>query len=120
VALWFRPPVASPAPLAAAIGVLGFLTVVAWVAWRFGPTLLRISGWSWWWVAWASGSQRGYGYCVAFRWARSRGAPGRFGTRSVAALGRQHSRGASSLVFSESSPVGQREHAVAIGPRRRR
>jgi hypothetical protein len=59
-------PIASPGPLAGAIGVLGFLAVVAWVGWRFGPTLARVSGWCSWWVAWACGSQGGYGYCVAF------------------------------------------------------
>ena len=48
------------------IGVLGFLAVVAWIAWRFGPTLTRVTGWCSWWVAWACGSQGGYGYCVAF------------------------------------------------------
>jgi hypothetical protein len=37
-----------------------------WIAWRFGPTLLRVTGWSWWWVAWVCGSQGGYGYCAAF------------------------------------------------------
>jgi hypothetical protein len=37
-----------------------------WIAWRFGPTLLRIAGWSWRWVGWACGSQGGYGYAVVF------------------------------------------------------
>jgi hypothetical protein len=59
-------PVASPGPLAGVIGVVGFLAVVAWVAWRFGPTLTRLTGWCSWWVAWACGSQGGYGYCIAF------------------------------------------------------
>ena len=59
-------PIASPGPLAGAIGVLGFLAAAAWVGWRFGPTLIRVIGWSSWWVAWACGSQGGYGYCVAF------------------------------------------------------
>lgn len=58
-------PIASPGPLVAVIGVLGFLAVVTWVAWRFGPTLTRITGWCSWWVAWACGSQGGYGYCTA-------------------------------------------------------
>ena len=48
------------------IGVIGFLAVFAWISWRFGPTLLRVAEWSAWWVAWACGSQGGYGYCVAF------------------------------------------------------
>ena len=59
-------PLASPGPLAGVIGVFGFLAVVAWVGWRFGPTLTRVTGWCSWWVAWACGSQGGYGYCVAF------------------------------------------------------
>ncbi|MGH2864209.1 MAG: hypothetical protein ACRDJX_03050 [Solirubrobacteraceae bacterium] len=59
-------PVASPGPLAGVIGVLGFLAVVAWVGWRFGPTLARVTGWCSWWVAWACGSEGGYGYCAAF------------------------------------------------------
>jgi hypothetical protein len=102
--------------------VLGFLSVVAWVAWSFGPTLLRISGWSWWWVAWACGSQGSYGYCVAFLalgtlawgsgtvwYAKRRGRwPSAFSGRILVRL------------LGTRSPVGQREHAVAIGPRRRR
>jgi hypothetical protein len=59
-------PLASAGPLAGVIGVIGFLAVAAWIAWRFGPTLARITGWCSWWVAWASGSQGGYGYCAAF------------------------------------------------------
>jgi hypothetical protein len=48
------------------IGVLGFLAVAAWIGWRFGPTLARVTGWCFWWLAWACGSQGGYGYCAAF------------------------------------------------------
>jgi hypothetical protein len=59
-------PIASPGPLAGVIGVLGFLAVFAWVGWRLGPTLTRVTGWCSWWVAWACGSQGAYGYCVAF------------------------------------------------------
>ena len=59
-------PLASPGPLAGVIGVVGFLAVVAWGGWRFGPTLARVTGWCSWWVAWACGSQGGYGYCAAF------------------------------------------------------
>jgi hypothetical protein len=59
-------PLASPGPLAGVIGVLGFLAVVAWTGWRFGPTLTRLTGWCSWWVAWACGSQGGYGYCAVF------------------------------------------------------
>jgi hypothetical protein len=58
--------IASPGPLAGVIGVLGLLAASSWIAWRFGPTLLRVSGWCSWCVAWATGSQGGYGYCVAF------------------------------------------------------
>jgi hypothetical protein len=64
--LRFAVPMASSGPLARVVGVFGFLSVVAWVGWRFGPTLARVSGWCSWWVAWACGSQGGYGYCVAF------------------------------------------------------
>jgi hypothetical protein len=48
------------------ISVFGLLAAFAWIAWRFGPTLLRITGWSSWWSAWACGSQGGYGYCLSF------------------------------------------------------
>lgn len=48
------------------IGILGFAAVVAWIAWRFGPTLTRATGWCSWCVAWACGSQGGYRYCAAF------------------------------------------------------
>jgi hypothetical protein len=48
------------------VGVLGLLATVAWIAWRFGPMLTRVTGWCSWWVAWACGSQGGYGYCAAF------------------------------------------------------
>ena len=58
--------VASVGPLASVIGVLGLLAASAVIAWRFGPTLLRITGWCSCWAAWASGSQGGYGYGVAF------------------------------------------------------
>ncbi len=58
--------IASPGPLAGVIGVFGFVAVVAWVGWRFGPTRTRVTGWCSWWVAWACGSQEGYGDCVAF------------------------------------------------------
>jgi hypothetical protein len=58
--------VASHGPLAGLIGALGFLGAVAWVAWRFGPSLLRLTGLCSWCVAWACGSQAGYGYCLAF------------------------------------------------------
>jgi hypothetical protein len=59
-------PVAAVGLLADAISLVGLVGVFAWIAWRFGPTLLRIAGWSGWWVAWACGGQGGYGYCVAF------------------------------------------------------
>jgi hypothetical protein len=58
--------IASVGPLAGVICLLGLLTAVAWVGWRFGPTLARVSAWCSWCVAWACGSQGGYGYCVAF------------------------------------------------------
>jgi len=59
-------PIASAGPLACVICVLGLLGAIAWIGWRFGPTLARVSGWCSWWVAWAFGSRSGYGYCVAF------------------------------------------------------
>ncbi len=58
-------PIAT-ALLANAICLVGFLAVAGWLAWRFGPTLARVTGWCSWWVAWACGSQGGYAYCVAF------------------------------------------------------
>jgi hypothetical protein len=59
-------PLASAGPLAVVICVLGLLGAVAWVVYRFGPTLARIAGWCSWWVGWACGSQGGYIYCLAF------------------------------------------------------
>jgi len=59
-------PLASAGPLAGVACVVGLLATLAWVAWRFGPTLARLIGWCSWWVGWACGSQGGYGYCVAF------------------------------------------------------
>jgi len=52
--------VASSSLLESAITLLGLLGIAAWLAWRFGPTLLRLGGWCSWWVAWACGSQGGY------------------------------------------------------------
>jgi hypothetical protein len=63
---FLAPPIAAAGPMAAAITILGFFAVAAWIAWRFGPTLARVSGWGSLWVAWACGSQGGYGYCAAF------------------------------------------------------
>jgi hypothetical protein len=57
---------ASPGPLAIVIGAIGLLAVLAWIVWRFGPTLLRVAGFCSLWVAWADGSQGGYAYCAAF------------------------------------------------------
>jgi hypothetical protein len=57
-------PVATT-PVAGVISLLGLLAVCTWLAWRFGPTLLRLAGWCAWWVAWACGSQGGYAYCAA-------------------------------------------------------
>jgi len=51
-------PLASPGPLAGVIDLFGFLAVVAWIGWRFGPTLARVTGRGWWWAAWACGSVR--------------------------------------------------------------
>ncbi|HVA19799.1 MAG TPA: hypothetical protein VMU55_06480 [Solirubrobacteraceae bacterium] len=53
---------ATASPLAGAICLLGLLAAAAYVAWRFGPTLARTTGWCSWWVAWACGSQGGYVY----------------------------------------------------------
>jgi hypothetical protein len=38
------------------------LAAFSWIVWRFGPALLRIAGFCSLWVAWACGSQGGYGY----------------------------------------------------------
>lgn len=57
--------VASASLSASAIAVLGLLATFAWLAWRFGPTLLRLAGWCSCWVAWACGSQGGYVYAAA-------------------------------------------------------
>jgi hypothetical protein len=117
MALWFRPPVASPGPLAGAISLLGLLAMSTYVAWRFGSTLLRTTGWASWGVAWACGSQGGYGYCVAFLvlgtlawgtgtvlYAKRRGQwPSAFSGRVLARL------------LGKRSPLGQSEHAVAMG-----
>jgi hypothetical protein len=55
-------PIASPGPLAGVISVFGLLATFAWIVWRFGPTLLRVAGWSWWSAAWACGSLGGCGH----------------------------------------------------------
>lgn len=55
----------TDSPLATAIGAIGIAGAFAWLAWRFGPTLLRAAGFGVFWVAWACGSQGGYGYCAA-------------------------------------------------------
>lgn len=57
---------ATASPLADAISLFGLFAALAYVVWRFGPTLARTTGWCSWWVAWACGSQGGYGYCAAF------------------------------------------------------
>jgi hypothetical protein len=59
-------PLASQGAPADAIGILGLLAVSAWITWRFGATLLRLTGFCSWCVGWACGSQGGYGYCLAF------------------------------------------------------
>lgn len=60
-------PLAVSGPLLSnGISVLGVLAALGWIVWRFGPTLTRLTGWCSWYVAWACGSQGGYGYCVAF------------------------------------------------------
>jgi hypothetical protein len=57
---------ATASPLADAISLLRLIAALAYVVWRFGPTLARATGWCSWWVAWACGSQGGYGYFIAF------------------------------------------------------
>jgi hypothetical protein len=66
VSLHVAVPLVSPGPLTSAISIIGLLALSAWIAWRFGPTLLRVSGWCSWWTAWACGNQGGVAYCVAF------------------------------------------------------
>ena len=51
--------------MSTAITLLGLLTTLTWLAWRFGPTLTRITGWCSWAIAWAAGSQGGYAYSLA-------------------------------------------------------
>jgi hypothetical protein len=53
-------------PLAAAVCAAGLFVAALWLALRFGPALLRLTGFCSWWGAWACGSQGGYGYCAAF------------------------------------------------------
>jgi hypothetical protein len=48
------------------IEILVPLALFCWIIWRFGPTLLRLAGWCSWWLAWACGSQGGYGSFLAF------------------------------------------------------
>jgi hypothetical protein len=57
---------ATAGPLAEVVCAVGLAAGLAWIAWRFGPTLARLAGFCSLWVAWACGSQAGYGYCVAF------------------------------------------------------
>jgi hypothetical protein len=59
-------PGADPGRFAGTVAALGMLAALAWLVWRFGPTLLRIAGFCSLWIAWACGSQGGYGYCAAF------------------------------------------------------
>jgi hypothetical protein len=57
---------AGSSPFADAITMIGLAGGLSWLAWRFGPVLLRIAGFCSLWVAWACGSQGGYAYCGAF------------------------------------------------------
>jgi hypothetical protein len=50
--------------LASIIAIGGFVCLFAWVAWRFGPTLMRFCGLASWWAGWACGSQGGFGYMI--------------------------------------------------------
>jgi hypothetical protein len=110
-------------PPAGIICVLGLVAAVAWISWRFGPTLARVSGWCSWWVAWACDSQGGYGYCVTFAvfgvlawgvgtvwYARRRGGwPSALSARLFTRL------------LGERAELGQLElPAVLVVPRRRR
>jgi hypothetical protein len=58
-------PLADAGPLASAIAAAGLLATAAYLIYRFGPALARLTGWCAWWVAWACGSQGNYGYCAA-------------------------------------------------------
>jgi hypothetical protein len=110
-------------PLAGAICLVGVLAALVWVAWRFGPTLLRIAGFCSMWVAWACGSQSGYGYCAAFLVLGSLAWSGgtvwfakRQGRWPSAVSGRLLTR-----VLGKRSPLGLAEHpALTIVPRRHR
>jgi hypothetical protein len=59
-------PRAATGPLVIGIAILGLAFSLAYVTWRFGPTLTRLTGFCSWAVAWACGSQGGFGYCIAF------------------------------------------------------
>jgi hypothetical protein len=48
--------------LAAIVALAGLIAVFAWLLYRFGPTLSRVSGIAFWWAGWACGSQGGFGY----------------------------------------------------------
>src|ERR1017187_2577938 len=48
-------PIASTAPLATAISLVGLVITVTWLARRFGPALTHLAGWCSWWAAWACG-----------------------------------------------------------------
>jgi len=118
-------PVASPGALAGVVRCLWLLAIVAWVGWRFGPMLTRVAGWCSWWVAWACGSQGGYGYCAAFlllgalAWEA-----GRSGTPNVAGVGLRRSRRGCSRARAASairSPTSSHRppsscHATADSP----
>jgi hypothetical protein len=67
---WYMIPVPLAAatdqgPFADAVCAAGLFAACAWLAVRFGPALLRIAGFCSLGVAWACGSQGGYGYCAA-------------------------------------------------------
>jgi hypothetical protein len=98
-------PMASPGPLAGLISVFGLLAAFVWIAWRFGPMLLRLGGWCSRWAAWACGTQGGYAYCAAFSTlARSHAARGRSGTHGDAAGGPRGSRSGCSPSAWEAEP----------------
>jgi hypothetical protein len=45
-----------------AVGIVGFLAVVAWFSYRHGPTIARLFGIAMWWAAWMCGGAGRFGY----------------------------------------------------------
>jgi hypothetical protein len=53
----------TPLP-ALIIAIAGVLLALAWVLWRFGPTLVRVFGLAWTWAGWMCAIAGGWTYAI--------------------------------------------------------